>query len=514
MKLYIKTLTPVHIGTGKELEKFEYTIDDGYFKRISFGKLSNLLMDKYPDEFQKWVNELSRTENSSNLLTLDNIKNKVAGNRKIEDEVNESTIYLMGCNFNPANKIRECIKSGNNDLFIPGSSIKGMVRTALLYDAVWRLDSTQIKKYYQDNVKLINDPKVNNKKNKLKENCDKELEQTVFYCGVKKDGRENYSDEKYDLMKLIQISDSNCIESKLFGRIVDVKMFKLEKADKSKDLICAETINRNSILEFDISVNVELIEKIKTELKNENSGIGTNDWIGFRDKINFLFKDNLFELDKSKIQETIINHILNCINNFGNAIFVQEKKWLESVSGKVNSDIIKSFYSLSPKDFIKIGYATGFPGTTLFLWALTLPDQLQKIFDFFQIGYHRSTKTNANIKEFPITRRYDEVNNQISALGWIQISKDEFEISEVNESESVSSSEVVKKEGWVEAEIVQIKKKPYKIKILEGEMKDQELNFQYGNVEDLEIGKRVYVSVTVNKKQKLDSKTEFKGFVG
>lgn len=522
MKLFIKTLTPVHIGTGRELEKFEYQVKNNLFSRINFDRLTNLLIKKYPDTFRSWLNKISNEENISSLISLDSIRRNVAGQGKIDNELNESINYVLNCDFNPSNKIRECFKSGNNELLIPGSSIKGMIRTSLFYSAISRLDQSRSSKYFQNKIIEINNFKNNKelkdakkRKNDLKDKFDREIEELIFYCGVLRDGTKNYSDEKFDLMKLISVSDTSCLDPKLRGSIADVKMFKFGKKENPKNLICAEVINQNSQLEFNISVNSKFIEKAKSELNNNSSKFGKNDWIDFKARFNHLFNVDLDKLEESDIEEKIVQHVVECIDKFGKEIFKREKKWIDSLSSKENKNQLNAFYSSSPEHFIKVGYASGFPGTTLFLWTLEFKTEMQKILDFFQIGYHRTAKKNANIDEFPITRRYHNANSELSALGWIQLSKEEFNMDEdtMEGTEIRRSAIIEKQEGWVEAEIVQIAKKPYKIKILEGEMKDNELNFQYGNIEDLEIGKKLYVAITINKKQKLDSKTQFKGFI-
>ena len=522
MKLYLKTLTPVHIGTGKEVEKFEYIIKNNQFCRINFSKLSELLFDKFPEKFSEWINKISSEENVTNELNIDNIKRQISGNTKIDLEINKSIQYKLNSNGKPNNKVRECIKSGSNELFIPGSSIKGSIRTAFLSNALTRTDES-FKSKLIDNItsQIQTAQRIPRDREKIKKSICDFVESEIFYCGVKttKNGieSENFNDEKFDLMKLISISDSSSLKSEEYGEICNMTMYKLRNT-RGRTLINSECISKYSLFNIDISIDKNFILKAKELLEKKDDNFGKKDWIKFKEKFERLFNLNLIALNSNNIESLLLDSILNSINKFGKEVYDREGMWINSLNGNVDSQYIKNFYS-NPEflNSFKVGYGSGFSAATIFLWMNNVNNlrlQIEKVAKFFGIGKHRNG-TDVNITEFPFTRKYDINNNEISPLGWIEISRKEFPIptTENTININVEKPKIVKKDGWVEAELVQISKKPYKIKILEGDLKDFELNFQYGNLEGLKVGKRLYVTITVNKKQRLDSKPDFMGFI-
>ncbi|MEN3039350.1 MAG: type III-A CRISPR-associated RAMP protein Csm5 [Candidatus Kryptonium sp.] len=135
-KVKYKILTPVHIGTGEELSPFDYVIVDNMFHRISADELISSLSDEQLRMFYSYI----RVNNITSLRSL------IVANFKSEKFSKYSVRVLPGV----ANKYRENLNNINNQLlispfirtpdsfkpYIPGSSIKGAIRTAIIDDIV------------------------------------------------------------------------------------------------------------------------------------------------------------------------------------------------------------------------------------------------------------------------------------------------------------------------------------------------------------------------------------------
>lgn len=135
MKIYnikLKILTPIHIGDGSELLPYEYVIKDNKFYKIRLddfiinlspenkkqvlhqienGKmveLRKLLKALFDPKIHKWDYSTDVSKEVANLYEL-----------KIDSEINKLVIFPF-------------IKSMDK-IYIPGSSIKGAIRTAVFY---------------------------------------------------------------------------------------------------------------------------------------------------------------------------------------------------------------------------------------------------------------------------------------------------------------------------------------------------------------------------------------------
>lgn len=129
MKLILETLTPVHIGCGETIEPYEYVIADKLY-RINLEKFIRFLSDKDRETFLKISSE-------NMVFTRDFIRKKADLSSVTEYSMNVpgdvKEIYETKMS-DPNNQlsVQTFIKT-NSKPFIPGSSIKGAIRTALLY---------------------------------------------------------------------------------------------------------------------------------------------------------------------------------------------------------------------------------------------------------------------------------------------------------------------------------------------------------------------------------------------
>jgi len=110
-KLLLEILTPVHIGDGTYIEPYEYVIDDLFYK-IDLSKFLLKLSKK-----EKHFRNKDCVIFTSNVS--EDIKNFYKG--KIDDPHNQLLIHPF-------------IRDGNRSPYIPGSSVKGSIRTALIFD--------------------------------------------------------------------------------------------------------------------------------------------------------------------------------------------------------------------------------------------------------------------------------------------------------------------------------------------------------------------------------------------
>lgn len=493
MKVKIKTLTPVHIGTGKKLGTLEFF--NNY--RIDYDKLFELVAEEKLEEFFKWVDQNPQ-------ISVLEIKNRFKLNQ--QDIINNCGLYSFSGSFQ--RDLNEGIKDSSNKLFIPGSSLKGSLRTALMYKVL----SNPLKLSFLNNhlTFLITQATnlIGNKsriKNLLKEADDK-LEEEVFNCGVYRERNNKnlvvYDDQKYDLLKLINISDSSSVSTYDDGEITELQVYALNKIPPHKTFkTYTESIKDNTELEFDISIDIEFLKRAKEELNKPNSDFGKKYFIGIEQKLKELFDVDI-KNESEFSEEKIIESLLKAWENFGEAVSNLEQMWVESVEGKGNANIgsLKKLYNTKNK--FKIGFGTGFSGMTILTLLISDKSLATKSEQFYKsvgIGFHNSSKSPLSINQFPFTRKYSNNQTFYGGFGWVQ------QISNANESYSDGKSE--KKESiqppnTVLAEIIDDKSKPPKVKILEGEHSEKVTTLPGVRLEGLGLskGSKVYVKLHFDKK--------------
>lgn len=149
-KIKAEVLSPIHIGDGSELEPLEYVITDKFYK-VSLEVWLELLSEEKRSEFKEILNRFMSRE------TLIAIRHFIRDNIDLEvctewaaDVSNEVRDRYKNRFDTPENQLLmfPFIRTSNRP-FIPGSSIKGALRTAYLSSLKDRAESFKDKKDYQ-----------------------------------------------------------------------------------------------------------------------------------------------------------------------------------------------------------------------------------------------------------------------------------------------------------------------------------------------------------------------------
>lgn len=135
----IETLSPVHIGSGNMLQNntdFIVTKEDGdrFIHIIEERKILELIGEEHLDN---WLLSIEKKE-----PTLDLIK-RFAPSSKIED-FSKQRITCYASNVKPSDTLKEIMHNGTGLPYIPGSSIKGAIRTAIVASLINKNDKTEI----------------------------------------------------------------------------------------------------------------------------------------------------------------------------------------------------------------------------------------------------------------------------------------------------------------------------------------------------------------------------------
>lgn len=128
-RMKITAIGPIHVGDGKRLKKTEFLYDkqrNRVFVLDSMKMYAYLEKEKLLDRFQDYVLGMGKNTNLFPFMQNQNIPRESWESWKSYDygiSVRENTSL---------NEIHSFVKDANGNPYIPGSSIKGMIRTALL----------------------------------------------------------------------------------------------------------------------------------------------------------------------------------------------------------------------------------------------------------------------------------------------------------------------------------------------------------------------------------------------
>ena len=374
MKYQLKTITPVHIGTGETLSQIDGFYDNGRWHRIDLDAVLAVV-----------------PESELNRLTIAMGQRDFQWGRYLPTN-QPSASYTLPCAEDPREtEIREAIKDVFGRPMIPGSSIKGAIRTALLWGLI-------------DDGAPEGQEAFKYSVNYLKEQLQRKPNQS--WVGQPIERRVLGKDPNHDLMRAVQISDT-----------APIPIDALEMG-----MAWTVTLNRDG----------ELVQKREgnREYKNFVEQIRTEQTFDFSIKIDkSLFRQReKGELGYSDRQEQVVCEEFAEVCNFVATGLAKDEAEFYDYYGLPE---LADFYESLPNQIedlpgggfvLSIGWGTGYLAKTVTgLLTGDDTDLMMKLRRHYRLGRSRSGGDYYD-DEFPKTRRvlYDRQRPK-SPLGWIQI---------------------------------------------------------------------------------------------
>ncbi len=174
------------------------------------------------------------------------------------------------------------IQNRKGEYYIPGSSLKGALRTAVLYSIIKSIKDKDPAWYCKNVIlpvlgnvrKFINAKKD---KNKLKEHFAKEIEKKIFknfapYDEDMKDTQGNPNDEQRDLMRIFKISDIKIRRDSL-PKEEEIKVITLKGNNEPYEKYRArvECYESSETLKARMSIDIYLMERFYRNYEKSNS---------------------------------------------------------------------------------------------------------------------------------------------------------------------------------------------------------------------------------------------------
>lgn len=136
VKLKITTITPVTIGSGVSLSPYaDYVIDKGKVCLIDKKRMIDRIMAKGDSYLEDYIYGVANGIDKSRTMSIFDLKSYLINNKIVKeiDDVVFSKCLIIG-NQSKKLTIKGLIKSPLGEPYFPGSSIKGALKTVLMYN--------------------------------------------------------------------------------------------------------------------------------------------------------------------------------------------------------------------------------------------------------------------------------------------------------------------------------------------------------------------------------------------
>lgn len=374
MKCSIKVLSPVHIGSGEKYTASEYVNSKAKTKK---GNVLNIIKRM---DVSKYFLSLDDTKKDNFLSDLSNPNFNL---KDFDGKIPNTFMKYRAINkskkeISPAQEINGAIKT-LNELYIPGSSIKGAIKSAILY--------------YEFDDKMISDISRNllNHKGRVDKNKYKNFMNKIFTS------RNAPTPAQGDIMKFLQVSDTSTIKSPTVYDVATVmaafelgnnEFYSRNKRTHERTLSFFETIGIGHTLSFDINNNYDFDVFKRLGLDNKKHLIDLKN-----------IKKSAFIFSKS-----LINHEIEFAEDYNIPYLLKFYKKLEKLNTTENP-------------VLKIGAGSGFLSTTVGLKIKKYDEKYNKnLFDKIADG----TRGKNYNYSFPKSRKITQTGGM--PLGWVQLS--------------------------------------------------------------------------------------------
>ena len=374
MRYKIETVSPVHIGNGNSYLTLDSIFTDTYFYAINMDALFRRLqeldkVDKITADIESGI-PLSETIKGT-IEPTDVARYRI----KISEQNRKDRKYVR--------EVHEFIKDANNGVYLPGSEIKGAIRTAILYRRL--LDEAN----YNSLKKALIDVKQRNRE--TIENArrgewwaKKELGKILGNVSNKSVEillRGKKMDAKYDLLKFIQIGDSSMYNPN------NLEILHINSLRSRGKHAYVEALPKGA--EFNGSFNIKRDSMIFKEL-----GLGD---------IEFLLSEEEVLKSCYGLSENLIKNEIKYYKKHQEPQIVTFYQQLKEGNTKENP-------------LIRIGQGQGFLSTTITLTVKNNDDL--DLYEIVRLG----ARGKSYPYEFPKTRRLVFENEKPTyPLGWVKL---------------------------------------------------------------------------------------------
>ena len=378
MKVSLEVKSPVHIGSGEKYTASEYVKSKGKTKKgnilniIKRIDVSNYFMSLDDDKKDEFLADLSNP--NFNLRDFDK---KIPNTYMRYRSINKSKTDIA-----PTQEITEAIKT-LNELYISGTSLKGAIKSAILYH---ELDDEMI---YEISGNVLNNS------GRVDRRAYEKFMDSIF-TSKKVQMRSRVQPAQKNIMKFLQVSDSTSIKSPTIYDVATVmasfrmghnEFYSRNKRTHEPTLSYLETIQKGNKLSFNIQNNYD--SKVFAKL-------------GLEDK----------------------KHLID-IKNIKKSIFVFSKSLISNeieFAEDYNISYLEKFYrnleseNTLDSPVLKIGAGSGFLSTTV---GLKIKKYDENLFDKIRSG----TRGKTYDYEFPKSRKITQIGGM--PLGWVKLSFEE-----------------------------------------------------------------------------------------
>ncbi len=359
-------VSPVHIGSGEKTSSIDYVL---HGKELYIISMEKLIESFTPEQSKVFSEKLIETKNLSRTLQMLNFR---------PVDYRKYAKYVVPCTIQPS-ELYTFVKDVRYRPYIPGSSIKGALRTAICYN-------------------LFNNPRNREWLTKqiyrrlARRGAEKAVQDFVESIFGSEKGRHS---PHYDVMKFLRISDSESVSS-INLEIPEVSVIETSSPTtyrKAEHRMYAEVMKQGLTVSGRATIDKTLSQEAYLKY--------TDDFPGFNVPTNL----DIIKSYANRFATDLVDQEIKFATSYGidplNQFYISLK---ENILQKLDE---KQF-------FLKVGWGSGYLATTIGMLLREEKRLFRDIRERFKLG-------NPRIPIFPMSRRILLKREEMIPLGWVKI---------------------------------------------------------------------------------------------
>jgi len=292
----LKALSPIHIGDKEQtLGPMDYVIIGGRCWVISENKLCRLLASEGKiEEFERYIAKITaesrpqserqparhqkphRRGDDKPKLTGFFVSQQLYNTKRVSELVRYST----ACIYSPSENFRPLMRDAFDRPYIPGSSVKGVLRNAVSYKILKSIPEQDRLVYFQHALKRISDLHAERRLQRqhlqfLSQEILEDLWTSYVLPEAKKQGPNT------DLFRIVKVADSSTLERDS-AVVEEVKIFSVGSYESPKNWsFYLETIPAGAEFIFTLNVDEDLRREFQKNNERSKSGLSMSEILSY-----------------------------------------------------------------------------------------------------------------------------------------------------------------------------------------------------------------------------------------
>ena len=306
----IKLLSPLHIGGGSKIPFYQIFCNEGkcyIFDEVRFG---DALAKKGPQFVDRFVQFAYQERANLAHFLKDTFRNDRRGLREF---VESAKAYSLKSELLPERELIPFIRNSLYQPYIPGTSIKGAFRTAVMYLMLKRMDKAAreqlLVRYVEEKVRRLQKDMRFSRRGALRKEekwFDQDLELSLMWKYFYDEDVTRF-DPHSDIMRAVKISDTQPLVPDI-AQIERVEVYTRQRATGIK--IYVEVLPPGTELEFTITVDMQLLTRFQRHT-GEKYGLSMNsivEMVGNPVKTLSEWTGDLLEHERKALNNPLIYH--------------------------------------------------------------------------------------------------------------------------------------------------------------------------------------------------------------